>query len=330
MMKYKKYLLLSFVLIGFIFFTGCDPTTITQTLYLQDIKIEGPVSQPPLHITKGQKSGTITISPRISINTEESVAGRIDGHTDVNSRGFYQVDTLYRNDGTWIYKESNANNSRYNSNNLKWSLPDASIGVDLDLSVSDHFAFFGGLNYVVHNQKTLTGGSAGLGVFSEKEGHSFRFDAGILWQSLFYDAATVMITTTDLPSGPTTTEVTFFRDRDKSSSVNFFTSLTYNSAFDDFPANFFINLGYFSQSLADFEPGETDIDHYPFSYTTTIVEDTRGEATTSFFNISPGLYIDLNPWSRVIFGVRILKETQLEETSKSLFISPGIQLDMHF
>jgi hypothetical protein len=330
MINNKKYLLLFGALLTFNLITGCSTTTITQTLYLQDIEIDGPVSQPPLHITKGQKSGTVTVSPKISINSQKSVTGRIEGHTNVNSQGLFQVDTLFRGDGTWIYQESNANIYRYNSNNLKWNLPDASMGFDLDLCLSDHFALSGGLNYIVINQNSLVGGSVGLGVFSEKDGHSFRFDGGLLWQSLYYDAATVMVTTTEPPTGPTTTEVTFFRDRDKSSSVNFFTSFTYNSAFNDFPVNFFINLGYFSQSLADFEPGETDIRHYPFSYTTKILEDTRGEASTAFFNITPGIYTDINQFSRLIFGVRVLNETQLVQSSESLYILPVIQLDMHF
>jgi hypothetical protein len=330
MKKYKKYLLLFSALLTLIFFTGCDPTTITQTLYLQDIKIEGPVSQPPLHITKGQKSGTVTVSPKITINSQKSVAGRIEGHTNVNSHGLFQVDTLFEGNGTWIYQESIANRYTFDSNNLTWSLPEASMGFDLDLCLSDHFALSGGLNYIVINQNSLVGGSVGLGFFSEKDGHSLRFDGGLLWQSLYYDAATVMVTTTDPPSGPTTTEVIFFRDRDKSSSVNLFTSLTYNSVFDNFPVNFFINLGYFSQSLADFEPGETDIREYPFSYTTKILEDTRGEASTAFFNITPGIYTDINQFSRLIFGLRMLNETQLEQASESFYILPVIQLDMHF
>jgi hypothetical protein len=308
-MKKIQYLIFVFTGISVLLLAGCDPETITQTIYLQDIEVKGPISQPPLHITNGQKAGTVSFSPKVFINNKKSVSAQVEGHTKVNSQGFYQVDTVYNNDGTWYYTESNVNNFTFNGDNLTWNLPDAAMGIDLDICVSNHFAISGGFNYVVQRQKSLIGGSVGLGFYTEKEGNSTRFDAGIIWQSMSYDASSVVVTARSL-SGTSSGTVDFFRDRDTENTINFFASLTYNTAFENLPVNFFISAGYFSQTIVGYEPRSTDVDFHPITNTTVIKEDLRGEATAGFLNVTPGIYKDITDWSRVILGVRLLKEIQ--------------------
>jgi hypothetical protein len=291
--------------------------------------VKGPISQPPVRITNGQKGGTFTISPKVFINNKKSLSGYIDEHTKVNSQGFFQVDTFYNSDGSWYYRESNANNSNFKGDNFEWILPDALMGVDLDICLSDHVALSGGFNYIVQGQKSLIGGSVGFGFFTQKEGTSTRFDAGIIWQSMFYDAMSVVVTTRSTSTSSSST-VGFFRDRDKESTVNFFASLTYNSAYESLPINFFLSAGYFSQTVIDFKTIDTDVEYHLFSNTTVITEDLRSEATAGFIHITPGIYKDITEWSRVILGVRLLKEVQLERVSQSFFVIPVLQFDMHF
>ncbi|MFO7446500.1 MAG: hypothetical protein R6W90_09040 [Ignavibacteriaceae bacterium] len=305
---------------------GC--TTVTETIYLQDIKVDGPVNHPPLHITKGQKTGTVTVSPRLSINPSGSFSGRLDGHTRVDQTGAYRVEKIEKSDGTWEYQESGENRYDFSGKNMNWDAAGSSVGVDVDIAVSDHFALFGGLNYVVHNQKDLIGGCAGMGFFSEKDNHGVRFDLGITWQEMFYDASTVVVTTVSPHRSPSYSYVTFYRDRDESSSINFFTSFTYNTALEDFPLNFFINASYFSQSLFDFEPGNANTDYYPFAFTEKVI-DARGEASAAFLSISPGIYQSIGSLGRVMLGVKMLKETQLENSSGSFFVLPVIQFDLN-
>jgi hypothetical protein len=164
-MKKIKLVFIVFASATFLFVTGCGTTT--QTIYLQDIEVEGPISQPPLHITNGQKAGSVTISPKISVNKGQTITGRVD-HSPVNGDGIYQANRISNGDGTWRYEPSDENRLPYFGDNLTWNMSDASMGVDLDLCVSDHFALTGGLNYVVQEQNSLIGGSAGLGIYSEK------------------------------------------------------------------------------------------------------------------------------------------------------------------
>jgi hypothetical protein len=303
-------------------FTGC--TSVTETIYLQDIKVAGPVNHPPLHITSGQKAGDVTISPRLSVNSANSIAGQIDGHTPVNARGIYQVDTIFNNDNTYFYVPSSANQYEDEGENLRWDMPDVSFGMDIDFALSEKIALSGGLNYAVYNQRDLYGGSVGLGFLSEKELYGFRLDAGISWQQMSYNAATVVVT--EIRNGSSEKiYVNFYRDRDKSSSITFFGSVTYNTKLTDFPVNFFVNAGYFGQSLFDFEPERADGEYNFFN---TTVVDARGEGTAAFLTITPGLYQDIADFGRIIFGVRMLKETQLESPDNSFFIVPVIQVDL--
>jgi len=319
----KKILLIS--IISVLLINGC--TTVNETIYLQDIKISGPVNHPPLHITQGQKRKSVTISPRFSFNSINSLSGKLEGHTQVNDRGFYQVDTSFIDNKTWEYKESNANRYDFKGENLKWNIPDGSFGFDIDFAISDKVALFGGLNYVVQNQRDLLGGCAGLGYFGEQENYSTRFDMGVTWQNMYYDASTVIVTSIYDDNILRNSYVTFYRDRDKSSSINFFGSFTYNTAFDDFPLNFYLNASYFSQTLFDFEPGETNTEYYPFGYKREVV-DARGEAKAAFISISPGIYQNIGNMGRVIFGIKMMKETQLENSSESFLILPVVQFDL--
>jgi hypothetical protein len=316
-----KYILLLFSCALF-FLTGC--TSVTETIYLQDIKVSGPVNNPPIHITSNQKAGDITVSPRITINSLNSLSGRVDGHTFVDSKGNFRVDTVF-NDNNRIYVPSNQNNYEFKGKNVKWNMPNVSAAIDIDLAVSNKIALFGGLNYSVQNQTDLIGGTAGIGIFTDRQNYGFRLDAGISWQQMNYDASSVVVT--EIKDGPSnTTYVDFFRDRNKSSDITFFGSFTYNTKLQNFPLDFFINAGYFGQSLFDFKPESMNTD---FFFLTKRVVDARGEGTAAFLTITPGFYHEINDFGRIMFGIRMLKETQLE-SSDSFFIQPVFQVDLRF
>jgi hypothetical protein len=317
-----------FAAIALIFINLIGCTTINQTIYLQKIDVTGPMNNPPLNITTEQKQGSFTISPRFIINDNKQISGRIEKHSSVDPLGIFRVDTAFNNDGSRYYKESNLNSQEFNGNNLKWNLPSFSAAVNMDYAVGNHVALNMGLNYSVHNQDDFLGGNAGIGFFSQKDGSAFRFDAGIMWQSLSYEAWTVVITEERPLFGSASTTVDFFKDRDKSTNWNPYASLTFNTYSKNSPLNFFLNLGYFSQTLFDFEPSNPNPEYYPLGIT-VIRNDQRGESTTSFLNLSTGVFINMTEKSRVILGVRLMKETQIEQTSKSLFVLPVLQFDMN-
>ncbi len=230
----KLSLLVISIIINFV---GC--TTINQTLYLQNIEVSGPMNNPPLSITTGQKQGGFTFSSRFSINDNNQLSGRIEKHTNVDAGGIYRVDTVLNGDGSRIYKESNKNFNEYKGKNLKWNLPNFLAAVNVDYAAGNHIALNLGLNYSVQNQSSFTGGNAGIGFFSEKEGSAFRLDAGVMWQSLSYEASTVMITEETPLFGSSSTTISFFKDRNKSTNLNPYVSLTFNTSSKNTPLNFF-------------------------------------------------------------------------------------------
>jgi len=322
----KKIKLIAILLSPFLFF-GC--ATITEKIYLQEVEVAGPINHPPIHITGGKEKSSITISPKIFVNTVSDVSGYVN-HTNVNSRGIYQLDTLQNGDGTWRYRESTANTNKYRGKNLNWKLPELYAGLDLDFSLSKSISLAGGINYSSNDQTGLIGGSVGLGFYKESEQGAIRFDAGINIQEYAYDASTVVVTTTDPVWGSPTTEMAFFHDINKNSDINFYASITYNSIFENSPVNFFVSLTYFGQSLLDFEPSETNIEYYPFLGVTKYTTDARGEVSSSYLGISPGIYQNLSPWSRVVIGVSIIKNIGLEQPSQSVFVLPVVKLDLMF
>ena len=320
----KLSLLVAAIIINFV---GC--TTINQTLYLQNIEVSGPMNNPPLNITADQKQGSFTFSTRFSVNDNKQLSGRIEKHTNVDVGGIYRIDTVFNGDGSRYYKESNKNFNEYKGKNLEWNLPNFLAAVNVDYAAGNHIALNLGLNYSVQNQSSYTGGNAGIGFFSEKEGSAFRLDAGVMWQSLSYEASTVMITEETPLFGSSSTTISFFKDRNKSTNWNPYVSLTFNTSSKDAPLNFFLNLGYFGQTLFNFEPSDPNPEYYPLGIT-VIRNDQRGESTASFLNLSSGIFINMTENSKIVLGVRLLKETQIEETSKSLFVLPVLQLDMNF
>ena len=306
---------------------GCGVTK--NTFYLQGINIDAPIKQLPLHITNSQKEGSVTISPKLSISGTKIINGRVPEHTLVNSEGIYQLDTVSVN-GHQAYRESSANQFAFNGDNMSWSPPDFTAGVNFDYCAGNHVALALGMDYSSKQSASLLGLRAGLGFFQQKGNSAFRIDVGLAWQDIKYEAFSVL-KSQYTPYGGTTQDpiIIFFRDIKKENYMNPYFSLTYNTCFPDNPVNFALSLGYFSQTLFDFQPEHVNFLYYPAS-STTINEDLRGDGSVTFVEITPAVYFDLNESMRIIGGIKILKETQLESISNSVFINPIVQLDMHF
>lgn len=314
------------VLISSFLATGC--AVIKQSVFLQNVNVDSPVNQPPLHITNGQKSHSITFSPKVYINTFKNYSGIVTGHTNVNSSGLFQVDNVVNSDGTRSYKESSSNSYPYNGENFNWNLPDVSVGFQVDVAVSDHFAINGGINYAEANRKKLINGSVGIGFFSEKDGSAVRFDMGLLFQNTHYDVSSVVITYINPSFGSKQTEIAFYNDNGKSTSTDFYGSFTFNTANKNSLLNFYLNLSYFGQTVLDYKPMNLNKDLYPFSFVSE--DNSQGQVYTSFLSLTPGLYTDISEWGRLSVGVGLLKEIKIDNSSKSLFINPVVQFDMLF
>ena len=319
------------IFLGILVLTLFRCTTI-ETLYLQDVQVTGPINQLPIHITDSTDTPSVTISARFSYNPEKELKAKTEGTPMVNSQGFYQVDTIYNN-GTITYEKTpGVNLYPYPGQNLTWNFATVTAGLDFDFKLSKNFALFAGVNHAGGNNKSLWGGTGGLGIFGVKNGIAFRIDAGLHIQSISYDAYTIAeVKETDF-FGSTEEYVLFYHDRDNSTNFDPFVNFTINTAKSDWILNIFINGGYSLQSLLDFEPKTIDYEWFPiplppFVYQTTTTIDFRGETTAGFLHFTPGIYFNFAEQSRILIGARFYYETQLNEATKNLFILPMMQVD---
>ncbi|MCU0333265.1 MAG: hypothetical protein MUE91_02920 [Ignavibacteriaceae bacterium] len=324
LIKHFKIIFLSIFMLTLF---GC--TTI-ETLYLQDVEVTGPINQSPIHITDSTQTPSVTFSMRFSYNPEKEMKAKTEGTPKVNEDGFYQVDTIYHDDGTISFKKSNENRYLYRGQNLTWNFASVTAGIDMDIKLSKNFALFAGVNYAGGNNKSLWGGTGGIGLFGVNNGIAFRLDAGFHFQSIAYDAYTIAEIKETSFWGSTYEYVMFYHDIDETTYFDPFVNFTFNTAKKDWVLNIFINGGYSVQSLLDFEPRSIDYDWFflpPFVVNTTYTNDYRGETTAGFVHLTPGVYFNFAEQGRILIGARFYYETQLEEVSQNLFILPMMQVD---
>lgn len=326
-----KYLFFAKMICAFLLlcFTAC---TTVKTIYLQNVELTGPIVNTPIHITDSTKVPAITISPKFSFNTTKHINGYIDGHTNVNQNGVFQVDTILNSDGTITYRESaGANSFGYTGENLTWNFSSINAGLDIDLKFSNNFALFTGISYSSKKGKSTLGGNAGIGILSFNNGFATRIDLGINIQSVSYDARNVVVVDNTTIFGGSSEYVLFYRDIGEKTHIDPFISLTFNSSVKQWFLNFFLNAGYSMQSIVDFEPSQPDPFYYPFlifPHSQVIIADIRGESTAGFFIITPGVYFNFGGSNRIIVGTGIYIETQIERASSNLFILPMIKVDL--
>jgi hypothetical protein len=131
-------------------------TTITDSLFVQDIKVRGPINQPPIKVT-GRDSAQFTISPKIFINSNKNFEGFVEGHTKVNNEGIFQVDTIVNGNGVSYKISHGANRFDFEGKNLHWTIPDYMVGLDLDIALSPKIALSGGFSLSSKDKTNLFG-----------------------------------------------------------------------------------------------------------------------------------------------------------------------------
>jgi hypothetical protein len=113
--------------------TGCTTTN------LQNLAVEGPMFQPPVHLTK-DSTRTVQLHPWVTMVTPDSRTGRLAGHTNVNKNGVYQVDTI-KTTSPYTFKETpDVNQYGFFGVNFSWKLPKTQYGLDMDISLSQTVA----------------------------------------------------------------------------------------------------------------------------------------------------------------------------------------------
>ncbi len=310
--------------------SGC--TTTEYTLYLQDVAVKGPISQPPVHITSDNMEKPLRITPHIAVNTasNSTLGGQIDGHSPVDATGKYQVIAIVDSTAhTVTFRESpGANTQTFTGQNLHWEMPSASFGLDVDYTLSNHLAISFGATCSAVDGRGLWGYHMGLGLYSETSTSAVRVDGGVRWQDLLYEASTVIVRRESEVATPTD-QVGFFRDRGKSTPMDFYAAITFNTKHDDWVTNIFAQLALSKQSLAKFQPTMVEpLLLYPPIFTpVVIVNDQRAEFSSTFVIITPGVYFDFDPTVRILAGARINVQTEIKDSSPGTFVQPFLELE---
>lgn len=283
-------------------FIGC--ATVTETLYLREAEVAGPLTPAPIHITDTTDIPSITISPTFSYNTKKTFTGDIGEYT-----------TLFSYDSSFTPSD----------NSLEWYVASVNAGVNFDLKILRGFALTFGVNYSGQDNFDAWGGNFGIGFFSYQEGIAFRMDAGLQIHSMKYDAYTVSKVVIDNLFGSDETYISYYHDIGESTHFDPYVTLTFNTAFKNWPVNMFINGGYVVQTLFSFIP-ET----YYYSYPLYQKTDKRGSKTAGFIALTPGIYFNVTEVTRVAAGCSFYFETQINDANPNLFILPMMQVDFTF
>ncbi len=303
-------------------------TTIQETIFIQNVEVSSPIHQASIHVTDSTKHG-VTISTKFSVATTSNISGKIDGHTKVNDSGFFQIDTTVNDDGSLTFRETpEVNNNDYKGKNLFWNITKVMASIDIDVPISYQAAFFGGVNFTSQNNSTYVGGTVGFGLFEAGKNYGYRLDGGVYWQTIFFDAQTIVSKEVSQPYS-TDNYLLFFHDRRNLTHIDPFFSITYNTAYDNWPINFIVNAGYFRQTLIDFQPVSKIDSPYPFTIR-TLKEDTRGSFSTNFIHLMPGVFFDFGKSGRLVMGVNFYFNSDSADLSRSAIILPYIQADFGF
>ncbi|HSP87040.1 MAG TPA: hypothetical protein VLN45_02820 [Ignavibacteriaceae bacterium] len=293
-----------FILVSFFYLTGC--ATVEQTIYLGEAQVTAPLTIPPTHLNINKETGSITFSPKVSVLT--------NGMKMVGVAG-----DRY----SYSFRFPDSSEYRAKKENLEWDPLKYNFGLDIDWKVGDHVSLFGGINSSAGKNINLEGGNIGIGFHNQDQNSVIRFDIGLNIQKYNYFAVSIVHTK----------ESSIFGDSeywdifgDKGSSVNFnpFISLTMNSSYDPGFINYFGTIGIFSQSLLDFEPGETDYKFFPFIIYQSTVDERAGFISYSFY-ANPGVSFSLMENIRFVISTKFLAE--LSTSNSRWFIIPSAQLD---
>ena len=303
-------------------------TTTEYTLYLQDVTVKGPISQPPVHITNNNLEKPLRITPHLSFNTGASLNGRISGHSPVDSTGTYRVVTTVDSTSHVVtfHESAGANTQAFTGQNLTWKMPSASFGVDVDYTAGKHVALSFGASYSTVDGNGLWGYNVGLGLYSESELSAIRVDGGVRWQELMYEASTVVVRK-EYGTG-STDQVGFFRDRGKSAPIDFYAAITFNTKHTDWLLNIFAQVALSKQSLAKFQPTVMEPLLYPPDFSpAVVVHDQRANFSSTVVFLTPGVYYDIDPTVRVLAGARIGLQTEIEDSSPQTYVLPFLEFE---
>ena len=171
-------------------------------------------------------------------------------------------------------------------NSLIFNVAEVNAGIDMEWALSRTIAFTFGVSYSSQSNFNSLGGNFGIGFNTYNPGIAFRFDLGMQFYSMKYDAYTVLEKTVHHLFGNDEHYTIYYHDIGESTHFDPYFNLTFNTAYRDWPVNIFINAGYVVQTLLSFEPKQTHREYWGNEH---IITDARGTSTMGFINLTPGI-----------------------------------------
>lgn len=317
MVKLKKAACLIFYSITPFILNYCTSAEkIVETYYLGNVNINAPITTPPVHVMVDNQKSDLTVTPKLIIGTERQIE---------SSTEYHYTDRIILPDNSTVEAKNE---------NLEWNLSSAVIGADFDYRAGNNFSLFGGLQLATTENNVLMGGNVGLGFHGVTNNIAMRLDLGLSIQESNCDALTIIHTKYIYANSGTRTDTTYFRDKDNFVNINPFLVYTLNSVIKDDRLNYFLSLGYFTQTILDFEPGKSSnsntwiilfgvprADEY---YTS----DLRPNVKAGFVMINPGIVYTIDEQFNLILSLKILKETLLDSSRNLWMVMPSVQMDI--
>ena len=304
---------------AFIWLTGCS---VTREATLRDAKIKGAVNLPALFLAEKAESGNFRFSTHFNYTPADIITAQIEpeGYANKSLSGGNKNSQKLK-----LSKSSQINQTDYNGNaNTQWETPKVNGGVDFEVFLWSSFAVTGSLNFAPGS----TAGSAGIALQSVPNDFGVRVDAGILFNHFSYNVYSMVEERVESLFG-SSSETYYFHDIGSANTNNFYISLTVNSANRENLVGGLLSLGYFRQTILDYNPGNLDEGYYiliPFPV--VISNNTRLEATTGYFNILPAVFFNLNTNIRLIAGTRILVELEMGDNNVRFW--PSMKMEFTF
>lgn len=302
------------------YLTGC---TVTREATLRDAHIKGAISLPPVYQAENTEGGRIKIIPHLNYTPAEDIKASVDPTAYSNKSGNNGgLSTNY----TKLSKINEAEQMEYTSGgNLTWEIPNISGGLDIELFLSRGFGVTGSYNI----SSGGSNGSFGLALQSVKNDVGIRLDAGLLFNHFSYEAYSIVEEKIESIFG-SSSETYYYHDFGSSNSTNIYISLTFNSTNRENLLGFLLSMGYFRQTVLDYNPGNLDDGYYLLFPPLPIVinNNTRLESTLGYFNILPAICTNINDNIRMTGGVRM--NTEIESGSGDVNFWPFIQTEFSF
>jgi len=277
-------------------FAGCYVAE--QVVQLNNLSVDGQVHQVPIRVNDNDMSGHLRLTPVFELMPKRNLDGVLQIGTNKEISSLPQYDT---------------------TTNLRWNFPSYVAGLSADYGLSKIISFSAGGNYSQVDGKHFFEWDLGLGLCFDGENSGGRLEAGLQWENIWYRATFDKYEVDHyIFGGEDSVKYLYsFSSNGNRSNVNFYVNLTLNTKFHSSPVNGFVRIGYGSTSLVD-----NDV----------LSGQEQGDVSqsVSFISLTPGLFLDIGEWNRIVLGCQFISPSSLNTSNPEWLISPMIQLDFTF